>query len=83
MAPLDEAQKMGMLDGITLEKAAALEKAMVDIRHPSGAVEKFLRLSVTYSCVTCRSEMEKALAKQPSWCIVEINEGPPPEKIIA
>lgn len=53
-------------------------EAIVQIReNPTDTVGKqYLRISRAYSCKGCRRTMEKALAKAPSWCIVEINEPP-------
>ena len=78
LAELKEAIKHRMvpasLDG---RITAAVARTLVDLRGPSGPV-KHARISATYSCDNCRKTMEVALAKAPSWCIVEINEGPNP-----
>ena len=52
-------------------------KTIVQLRGPSGPVPH-TRVSLTYSCDLCRKTMEVELAKAPSWCVVEINEGPDP-----
>lgn len=41
-----------------------------------------VRLSTVYACDRCAPSMERALAKQPSWVIVDINRGPGPDKLV-
>jgi hypothetical protein len=33
-------------------------------------------ISDAYACDHCKKDLEKAAAKHPSWCIVEIDRGP-------
>lgn len=37
---------------------------------------KFIRVSQAYGCSGCRADLEHEAAKAPSWCCVEIDEGP-------
>lgn len=79
MAPFDEAKKMMPdLDDLLQVNPTAVMQSIVQIReNPTDTVGKpYLRLSCTYACQSCRRDFEKALAKAPSWCIVEINYGP-------
>lgn len=60
----------------------AVARTIVNFRGPSGPVPHF-RASSAYACSNCRVEMERALAKGPSWAIVEINEGPDPRNRVS
>ena len=76
LAPVDEVMKRGMLPpGID---RAAMHQIIVPIRE--NPTDKkgvpYARLSVTYSCDACSKELEKALAKAPSWMVVDIGRGP-------
>jgi len=42
----------------------------------------FIRVSTSYACPTCTPALEKAMAKCPSYCIVDINRGPGADKVI-
>jgi hypothetical protein len=77
LAPFDEANKRGMLPPGAAINPAVLQ-SIVPIKGSSGQPEPFVRLSIAYSCSRCQPEFEKALAKAPSWCIVELNRGPNP-----
>jgi hypothetical protein len=81
MAPFDEAQKRGMVPQGTLVSPAIMQ-AIVPIKNSEGQPDPYVRLSVTHSCTQCSKDFQRALAKAPSWCIVEINEGPKAEAII-
>lgn len=78
MVPLDDAEKSGL---VPVGAAAApiafpdLQPVLVKIRE-GGAGKYYVRVSLTYSCTRCQKDFEKALAKAPSWAIVEINYGP-------
>ena len=74
-----EALRRGMVPPVAVDGAVneAVAKTIVNLRGPSGPVPHF-RTSATYACANCRVTMEKALAKGPSWAVVEINEGPDP-----
>lgn len=43
---------------------------------------RFIKLGEIYSCPTCAPEAEKAAAKHPSWCFVEVDRGPGPDRIM-
>lgn len=88
MMPFDEARKrMPGLDEIMQADPVAFMQQLVKIREnktdADHELKTYLRVSVTYSCHACRRDMDKALAKAPSWAIVEINEGPQNAKIIS
>lgn len=75
MAPLDEVSKRGLLPADMPQHE--LMKVIVPIQSVTDRrPQAFVRISTTYSCTSCRKDFEKALAKGPSWCIVEINAGP-------
>jgi hypothetical protein len=81
LAPLEEAVKRGMVHPNTPHDA--LIPRVVPIQETSAHKPKaYVRISCTYSCKKCQKDMEVALAKGPSWCIVEINRGPDPENRI-
>lgn len=82
LCPLDEAVKRGMLPGgpaaiVDPRAIAAIAPVLVAINE-NGEKKNYVRISMVYSCRSCQKELEKALAKAPSWCIVEINRGPDP-----
>ena len=79
-----EAVKREMVPPLVLDGAIneAVAKTIVNLRGPSGPVPH-IRTSSTYACSLCRVLMEKALAKGPSWAIVEINEGPDPRNRVS
>lgn len=75
MAPLDEVSKRGMFPADMPQHE--IVKLVVPIQSSTDKrPQAFVRMSVTYSCSLCRKDFEKALAKTPSWCIVEITAGP-------
>lgn len=81
MARVDDAKKH-------FEEVAALPldllmERIVQLKGVDGKPEPYVRLGVAYACRGCAKEMEKALAKLPSWVCVEINRGPAQEKIIS
>lgn len=89
MAPLDEVKKrdpdFDQLSALALINAEAAErfyKMCVQIKGSDGKPQTYIRLSTAYACKSCGPAMERALAKGPSWVIVEINRGPGPDKII-
>lgn len=77
MAPFDEVQKRGMLPQGALINPSIMQ-AIVPIKDAQGLPTPYVRLSIAYACRTCQPAFERALAKAPSWCIVEINRGPNP-----
>ena len=81
MAPFDEVQKRGMLPAGAIA-SPGLMQSIVPIKNSEGNPDPYVRISVTHSCTMCSRAFQTALAKLPSWCIVEINEGPKAEAII-
>lgn len=85
MAPFDEARKRyPEIDLIAEMNPNELMHRIVRIRENLTDKEgkPYIRLGIAYSCKSCAPVMEKALARAPSWCIVEINRGPGAEKPI-
>jgi hypothetical protein len=56
---------------------------LVQIKGSDGRATPYYRCSVTYACRSCSKAMQHQLAKAPSHCIVEINHGIGPQKIIS
>jgi hypothetical protein len=77
LAPFDEVSQRGMLPHDELVNPSILQ-TVVPLKGADGQAVPHVRLSITYSCSRCRREFERALAKAPSWCFVDINEGPDP-----
>src|SRR5262249_32452072 len=48
---------------------------VVDLKGPDGLPRPHFRAGVAYSCRQCQASFERALAKLPSWVIVDINRG--------
>lgn len=46
--------------------------------NTNGTPEKFVRLGETFACDICRPALEKAMAKLPSWVLVDWDDGPDP-----
>ena len=44
---------------------------------------KFVRTGMSYACKGCERDSDKAAAKHPSWCFVEIDRGPGVDKVLA
>jgi hypothetical protein len=84
MMPIDEAEKRGLIPpGAATAPMLfpAVVPVLVPIREPGNPKPSFyIRVSMVYSCRRCRKDLAKALAKAPSFCIVEINEGPNPNE---
>lgn len=55
---------------------------LVQLKGSDGKPEPHIRLGMTYSCKQCQPMFERALAKLPSWVLVELNRGPGPDKPI-
>lgn len=60
------------------ETLAKLHDRLVPTKHGPH-----VRISTTYGCEACTPELERAAAKAPSWCIVDINRGPGKDKAVA
>ncbi len=76
MCPFDEAVKRNMLPEGAMFNPEIM-KLIVTVNE-GGKPKPYVRISVTYACKSCQAEMEKAMAKGPSWCIVDIQRGPDP-----
>jgi len=83
MMELAEARKNPLIDQLMLVDPAAFMESVVQIKGSDGKPAPYYRCSVVYCCQSCRRTMEKQLAKAPSHCIVEINAGPGPDKVVA
>ena len=42
----------------------------------------YLRISEVFACASCAPDAERAAAKHPSWCFVDINRGPAEMRIV-
>ncbi len=82
MAPYDEAQKRGMVPPGHVAGPAIL-KLVVALKGGDGQPVPHVRMSITYSCRMCRRDFERALARAPSWVVVDINRGPDPTNRIS
>lgn len=89
MAPLDEVRKrdpdfdtLASLANINPEAATRFYEMLVQIKGSDGKPTPYVRISTAFSCKSCSKTFEKTLAKAPSWCIVEINRGPGPDKLV-
>lgn len=90
MMPLDELRKRDPKFDVIVARASvdpnaaqAFYSMLVQLKGGDGKPVPYMRMSTVYSCETCKHEFEKALAKAPSWAVVEINRGPGPDKIIS
>lgn len=83
MMELAEARKNPLIDQLMLMDPAAFMSSVVQIKGSDGKAVPYYRCSVVYSCRACRAAMEKQLAKAPSHCIVELNAGPGPDRVVA
>lgn len=78
-----EARKNPMIDQLLLARPEALLEQIVQIKGSDGKPSPYFRVSIAYACKRCAPTMERTLAKAPSHCIVEINRGPGPDKMIS
>jgi hypothetical protein len=82
--PLDEMKKRDpMFDALIAVKPEAALKLIVPLKGGDGKPYPHVRVSTTYACKRCVPELEKALAKSPSWAVVDISRGPGPSKIVS
>ena len=77
MVPYDEAVRFHLVPPGHEASQEVLDRTVM-LRGSDGQAEPYVRLSVTYACSLCQRDFEKALAKAPSWAVVEINRGPDP-----
>jgi hypothetical protein len=83
MAPLSEMRRRnGALDALASCSPQSLVEQLVQIDEGDGTPKPYLRVSVVYACKQCSPALEREAAKAPSWCIVEINRGPGPDKVV-
>lgn len=85
MAPFDEAKKKWPeIESLAVRAPQLLMQRMVMIKENpyDKAGKPYVRIGLQYSCSGCAPAMERALAKLPSWVIVEINRGPGPDNPI-
>lgn len=97
MAPYDDLRKEGAVPDLSLQEMKArivmgdpraeLYQKIISTLIPindNGTPKMYMRCGIAYSCRSCRKNFERALAKAPSYYIVEINEGPDPtNRIVA
>jgi DNA-directed RNA polymerase subunit RPC12/RpoP len=55
---------------------------VVQLKGPDGLPRPHVRLGVAYSCERCQRDFERALAKLPSYVVVDLNRGPSNAKVI-
>jgi hypothetical protein len=79
LIPYDEAMKRGMVPSGDQASRELLSKVVAIKSGASGVVEPHIKISTTYSCRLCRRAFESALAKAPSWAVIDINRGPDPQ----
>lgn len=80
---LAEAKKNPSVDVFMQAAPELFMQSVVQIKGSDGKAVPYYRVSVTYACPACKRDLQKALAKAPSHCIVEINDGPGPSKAIS
>jgi hypothetical protein len=90
MMPVDELRKrdpdfdrVAALASINPKAAEQFFSLLIPLKGSDGGAVPHMRISTTYSCKKCRPTLEKAMAKLPSWAVVEINAGPGPDKIFS
>ena len=80
MAPFADALRSGALPrGLHPDQLQAIT-VMIN-EHPEDPKSRpvpYIRMSLSYACPQHRADLERVLAKAPSWAIVEINAGPDP-----
>lgn len=82
MAPYDEAAKRLNLPPMFMAGPAVLER-IVYLKGGDGRPAAHVNLSTVYCCEGCQSPFEKALAKTPSWAVVDLSYGPNPRRAIS
>lgn len=81
MAPFQDALQKGVIPANAVSDASIMSM-IVQIKNNSGGSDPYIRVSSAHACAHHTTELERECAKAPSWCIVEFNRGPAPEKII-
>jgi len=81
LAPIDEAKRY--YPEIEALPSPDLFKILVPLDPGDGKPRPHVRLGVAYACRECGPTMERALAKLPSWVVVDINRGPAQERMFS
>ncbi len=86
--PLIRASVFGPLDEVkakdpSIELLAQQNPEMFLAMLVPTKLGPFVRISTAFSCKSCRPDLEKTLAKAPSWCFVDIDAGPGADKMVA
>lgn len=55
----------------------------VSFRSAGGVKRDFVHMPTLYACGNCAREMERMLARAPSYVVVEVRRGPGPDKIVS
>ena len=75
---MDEMRKRDPLfDEVMAVDPAKFMALLIQTKHGP-----YVRVSTTFACKQCTPALERVVAKQPSWAIVDINKGPGPDKPI-
>lgn len=89
LAPLDEVRKrdadfeaISHLALTNPEAAQRFHAMLVPLKGGDGFPSPHVRISTVYACDACVPAMERALARGPSWVVVDIRRGPPPERLV-
>jgi len=78
LAPLDEVKKRDpSIQDLSLARPDLFLAMLVQTKHGPH-----VRISEVYSCKECTPALEKAVAKHPSWCIVDFDRGPGADRIV-
>lgn len=81
MMELQEARKNPFVEQLATAAPEAFLQNVVQLKGSDGTPRPYYRVSVVYACKEHKRELEKALAKAPSHCVVEINYGPGPDRL--
>lgn len=84
MAPVDEMRKRDPLfEQLMQVSPTEFLKTLVPLDiNKDGVPVPHVRISTVYACQHCAVELERAVAKGPSWVVVDINRGPGADKIV-
>lgn len=81
MVSAKDAERMGWIPpgaGANPRAFPEIVPVLVKLREGGPQGTDYVRVSVAYACSVCAPEMERTLAKAPSWAVVEIGRGPDP-----
>ncbi len=89
LAPLDEVKRRDAdfeeVSQLALTNPEAANKffaMLVPLKGSDGKPVPHVRISSAFACDACAPSLERALAKGPSWCVVDIRRGPAPERLV-